>query len=157
MPANISINFNTSSSESLASLVDARFVSQDAMSLSKNFSAGALAGQVDLICEKRGAAAASPEDIDLSMVSDQNGDLSAFAMLKGLIVCNKGDTNALEVSGSYFGATAAIAIPAGGALVLLMPDGVDITADSNDIISIGSAIGTDYELRIVGVKVAQSE
>ncbi len=155
MPANIAINFNTSSSESTASLVDARFASQDIMALSKNFAAGNGDHQVDLIYEKRGSAAASPEDIDLSLVSDQSGNLAAFATLKGLIVCNKGAANALDVSGSYFGTTAAISIPAGGALVLLLPIGVDITPDSNDIISIGSALGTEYEMRLIGVKVVE--
>jgi hypothetical protein len=157
MPANIAINFNTSSSESTASLVDASFASQDSMALAKNFAGGNGDHQIDLIYEKRGSAAASPEAVDLSMVSDQNGNLAAFATLKGLIICNKGAANALDVSGSYFGTTAAIAIPAGGALVLLLPIGVDITADSNDIISIGSALGTEYEMRLIGVNVDEAE
>jgi hypothetical protein len=147
MPANIAINFNTSSSESTASLVDASFASQDSMALAKNFAGGNGDHQIDLIYEKRGSAAASPEAVDLSMVSDQNGNLAAFATLKGLIICNKGAATALD----------AIAIPAGGALVLLLPIGVDITADSNDIISIGSALGTEYEMRLIGVNVDEAE
>lgn len=156
MPANISINFNTSSADTLAaSLVDARFASQDSMSLAKNFPAGALAGQVDLIFERRGAAESTPEEIDLSLVADQNGDLSAFASVKALAICNKGEENPLEVSGSYFGSNAKITVPPGGALALLLPDGVEITPSSNDIISVGSVLGTEYEARIVGVKVPQ--
>jgi len=158
MPANISINFNTSSADTLAaSLVEARFTSQDSMSLAKNFPAGPLDGQVDLIFEERGTAPASPKGIDLSEVSDQNGELSAFAFVKDLAICNKGEENPLEVSGSYFGTTAAIIIPAGGALALLLPEGVEITPSSNDLITIGSAYGTEYEARIVGVKVPQEE
>ena len=155
MPANIAISFNTSSSESTTSLVDARFTSQDLISLQKNLPAGSGDNQCNLIFEKRGAAAAAPEDIDLSLVSDQNGELAAFAKVKALIVCNKGSENPLEVSGTYFGTTAAIVIPAGGALALVLPAGVSITADSNDGITIGSALGTEYEMRIVGVAVSE--
>lgn len=155
MPANIAITVSTSSAESTANLVDSKFTSQDTITLTKKFTDGEGAHQINLIYEKRGSAAASPEDIDLSLVSDQAGALSAFATIKGIIICNKGEVNPLDVSGSYFGTTAAIAIPAGGSLVLLLPIGVDITPDSNDIISIGSALGTDYEIRLIGVKVEE--
>lgn len=154
-PCNASINFNTSSSESKTALVEAQFTSQDSIALQKYLSAGAGANQCNLIVEKRAPAVATPEDIDLSLVSDQNGDLAAFAAVKALIVCNKGDENPLEVAGSYFGTTPAIVVPPGGVLALILAAGVAITADVNDIISIGSALGTDYEARIVGVKVEE--
>lgn len=155
MPANIAISFNTSSSESTTSLVEARFTSQDLISLQKNLPAGDGDGQCNLIFEKRGSAAATPEDIDLSMVADQNGGLAAFAKVKAMIVCNKSAENSLEVAGSYFGTTPAIVIPAGGALILVLPVGVDITPDSNDGITIGSALGADYEMRVVGTAVSE--
>jgi hypothetical protein len=59
----------------------------------------------------------------------------------------------LTVSGSYFGTTVAISIPAGGALLLFQPDGVDITDSSNDQVIVAST-ATDYEIRIIGTKVA---
>lgn len=154
-PCNASINFNTSSSERTTDLVDAQFSSQDSIALQKYLSDGAGANQCNLIVEKRGPASASPDEIDLSLVSDQNGDLAAFASIKALIVCNKGADNPLEVSGSYFGATAAIVVPPGGALALIHAAGVTVTTETNDIITVGSAIGTDYEVRIVGVKVEE--
>lgn len=157
MPANISVTFNTSSSQSLAGLIDAKFASQDAINLAAVLPAGTADNQCDLIVEKRAYAATSPDTIDLSLVADQSGNLAAFAKVKALIVCNKGATNPLSVAGSYFGTTAAIAVPPGGALCLLLPGGVDITADSNDMITIGSASGTDYELRIVGTAVPEEE
>ena len=154
-PCNASINFNTSSSERTTDLVDAQFTSQDSIALQKYLGVGAGANQCNLIVEKRGPASATPEDIDLSLVSDQNGDLAAFASVKALIVCNKGADNPLEVAGSYFGATPAIVVPPGGALALILATGVAVTTEVNDIISIGSALGTDYEVRIVGVKVEE--
>lgn len=155
MPLNANITFNTSSSESTTTLVEAQFTSQDSIALQKFLAAGAGANQCNLIVEKRGPAGATPEAIDLSLVSGQDGDLAAFANVKALIVCNKGAENPLEVSGSYFGTTPAIVVPPGGALVLILGVGVDITAEVNDGITIGSALGTDYELRIVGVKVEE--
>lgn len=157
MPANLSLIFNTSSAESSTSPVDARFSSQDSISLAMALASGAADNQCNLICEARSAAATVPDEIDLSLVSDQNGALAAFAKLKALIVCNKGTENPLAVGGTFFGSAAAIAIPPGGALALLLPHGIDITANSNDTITIGSAVGTDYELRLVGVAVAEEE
>jgi len=155
MPLNANITFNTSSSESTTTLVEAQFTSQDSIALQKFLAAGAGANQCNLIVEKRGPAGATPEAIDLSLVSGQDGDLAAFANVKALIVCNKGAENPLEVAGTYFGTTPAIVVPPGGALVLILGAGVDITAEVNDGITIGSALGTDYELRIVGVKVEE--
>lgn len=155
MPLNANITFNTSSSESTTTLVEAQFTSQDSIALQKFLAAGAGANQCNLIVEKRGPAGATPEAIDLSLVNGQNGDLAAFANVKALIVCNKGAENPLEVAGTYFGTTPAIVVPPGGALVLILGAGVDITAEVNDGITIGSALGTDYELRIVGVKVEE--
>jgi hypothetical protein len=146
MPANIAITFNTSTSESTTHLVDARFTSSDNIALQKSLSAT----QADLIFEQRGTAEATPTEIDLGLVSDQNGALAVFATVKALIICNKGEENPLSVYGSYFGDDAAITVPAGGALTLLLPEGVEITPASNDKVKIGSAQGTEYELRIVG-------
>jgi hypothetical protein len=153
-PCTANISVNTSSSESTSQLVEAQFASQDSITLQKHLAAGLGVNQCNLIYEKRGPAAASPDDIDLSLINDQNGQLAAFAVLKVLIVCNKGAENPLEVSGSYFGTNPAIIIPPGGAFALILAAGVDISA-VNDGISIGSALGTDYELRAVGVKVPE--
>lgn len=153
MPANIAITFNTSTSESTTHLIDARFTSSDNIALQKGLSAA----QADLIFEQRGVAAASPTSIDLGMVSDQNGALAAFDTIKALIICNKSPLAPLSVFGSYFGDDAAITIPAGGALTLLLPEGVPIIPSSNDIIELGSELDAEYELRIVGQAVQDNQ
>jgi len=153
MPANIAINFNTSSSEAITGLLEGKFASSDQVSLAKNFQNGDGDHQVNCIFERRATASAVPDEIDLSDLNDIAGAPSAFETVKGLIIANRGAENPISVSGSYLGTSAAIVIPPGGALVLLLPLGVDITPSSNDIITVGSAQGSDYECRIVGVKV----
>lgn len=152
MPANISINFNSSQAETISGLLEGKFASSDQVSLAKNFSAGDGDHQVDCIFERRAAAAVVPEEIDLSDFNDTSGAAAAFATVKGLIVANRGAENPLSVGGSYLGANAAVTLPPGGALVLLLPLGIDIESGVNDTLSIGSANGTDYECRIIGVK-----
>ncbi|NMA46466.1 MAG: hypothetical protein GX945_07885 [Lentisphaerae bacterium] len=156
-PLNANITFNTSTTQNTAHFVEAQFSSRDSIALQKFLADGSDANQCNLIVEKRGAAGITPESLDLSLVNSQSGEVAAFANVKALIVCNKGADNPLEVAGAYFGSAAAIVIPPGGALVLILGAGVDISAGVNDAISVGSALGTDYELRIVGVKVEEPE
>lgn len=143
MPSNVSLQFNTSGTVSIENGVRQ---SSDSMNLLKAFSDV----DADLIVEIPGTGVG--ETVDLSAVTNQAGNLEAFDSIKSLVIHNRGETNALTVSGSYFGTTVAISIPAGGALLLFQPDGVDITENTNDEIIIAST-DTDYEVRIIGTKV----
>ena len=143
MPSNVSLQFNTSGTVSIENGVRQ---SSDSMNLLKSFSDV----DADLIVEIPGTGVG--ETVDLSAVTNQAGNLEAFASVKALVIHNRGEINALTVSGSYFGTTVAISIPAGGALLLFQPDGVDITDSSNDQITVAST-DTDYEVRIIGTKV----
>jgi hypothetical protein len=143
MPSNVSLQFNTSGTVTIENGVRQ---SSDSLNLLKAFS------DVDanLIVEIPGTG--TGETVDLTAVTDQSGAAEGFASVKALVIHNRGETNSLTVSGSYFGTTVAISIPAGGALLLFQPDGVDITDSSNDQITVAST-GTDYEIRIIGKKV----
>ena len=143
MPSNVSLQFNTSGTVSIENGVRQ---SSDSMNLLKAFSDV----DADLIVEIPGTGVG--ETVDLSAVTNQAGNLEAFDSIKSLVIHNRGETNALTVSGSYFGTTVAISIPAGGALLLFQPDGVDITENTNDEIILAST-DTDYEVRIIGTKV----
>lgn len=143
MPSNVSLQFNTSGTVSIENGVRQ---SSDSMNLLKTFSDV----DADLIVEIPGTGVG--ETVDLSDVTNQAGNLEAFDSIKSLVIHNRGETNALTVSGSYFGTTVAISIPAGGALLLFQPDGVDITENTNDEIILAST-DTDYEVRIIGTKV----
>jgi len=143
MPSNVSLQFNTSGTLNIENGVRQ---SSDSMNLLKAFSDV----DADLIVEIPGTGVG--ETVDLSAVTNQAGNLEAFDSIKSLVIHNRGETNALTVSGSYFGTTVAISIPAGGALLLFQPDGVDITEDTNDEIILAST-DTDYEVRIIGTKV----
>lgn len=143
MPSNVSLQFNTSGTVSIENGVRQ---SSDSMNLLKAFSDV----DADLIVEIPGTGVG--ETVDLSDVTNQAGNLEAFDSIKSLVIHNRGETNALTVSGSYFGTTVAISIPAGGALLLFQPDGVDITENTNDEIILAST-DTDYEVRIIGTKV----
>jgi len=147
MPSNVSLQFNTSGTVPIENGVRQ---SSDSMNLLKTFSDV----DADLIVEIPGTGAG--ETVDLSAVTNQAGNLEAFDSIKSLIIHNRGETNALTVSGSYFGTTVAISIPAGGALLLFQPDGVEITANTNDEIILAST-DTDYEVRIIGTKVVVAE
>ena len=144
MPSNVSLQFNTSGTVTIENGVRQ---SSDSLSLLKAFS------DVDanLIVEIPGTGAG--ETVDLTAVTDQFGATEGFASVKAMVIHNRGETNALTVSGSYFGTTVAISIPAGGAMLLFQPDGVDITDSSNDQVIVAST-DTDYEIRIIGTKVA---
>lgn len=143
MPSNVSLQFNTSGTVTVENGVRQ---SSDSLNLLKAFS------DVDanLIVEIPGTG--TGETVDLTAVTDQSGATEGFDSVKALVIHNRGETNELTVSGSYFGATVAIIIPAGGAMLLFQPDGVDITDSSNDQITVAST-GTDYEIRIIGTKV----
>ena len=143
MPSNVSLQFNTSGTVTIENGVRQ---SSDSLNLLKAFS------DVDanLIVEIPGTGAG--ETIDLTAVTDQSGATEGFASVKAMVIHNRGETNALTVSGSYFGTTVAISIPAGGALLLFQPGGVDITEYTNDEIILAST-DTDYEVRIIGTKV----
>lgn len=143
MPSNVSLQFNTSGTVTIENGVRQ---SSDSLNLLKAFS------DVDanLIVEIPGTG--TGETVDLTAVTDQSGAAEGFASVKALVIHNRGETNSLTVSGSYFGTTVAIIIPAGGALLLFQPDGVDITDSSNDQVTVAST-GTDYEIRIIGTKV----
>ena len=144
MPSNVSLQFNTSGTLNIENGVRQ---SSDSLNLLKAFS------DVDanLIVEIPGTG--TGETVDLTAVTDQSGATGGFASVKAMVIHNRGETNALTVSGSYFGTTVAISIPAGGALLLFQPDGVDITDSSNDQVIVAST-ATDYEIRIIGTKVA---
>lgn len=144
MPSNVSLQFNTSGTVTIENGVRQ---SSDSLNLLKAFS------DVDanLIVEIPGTGAG--ETIDLTAVTDQSGATEGFASVKAMVIHNRGETNALTVSGSYFGTTVAISIPAGGAMLLFQPNGVDITDSSNDQVIVAST-DTDYEIRIIGTKVA---
>jgi hypothetical protein len=144
MPSNVSLQFNTSGTLNIENGVRQ---SSDSLNLLKAFS------DVDanLIVEIPGTG--TGETVDLTAVTDQSGATEGFASVKAMVIHNRGETNSLTVSGSYFGTTVAISIPAGGALLLFQPDGVDITDSSNDQVIVAST-ATDYEIRIIGTKVA---
>jgi hypothetical protein len=144
MPSNVSLQFNTSGTLNIENGVRQ---SSDSLNLFKAFS------DVDanLIVEIPGTG--TGETVDLTAVTDQSGATEGFASVKAMVIHNRGETNSLTVSGSYFGTTVAISIPAGGALLLFQPDGVDITDSSNDQVIVAST-ATDYEIRIIGTKVA---
>lgn len=152
--ARLLFEFQNSFTEQLSGLVSGQIAGQGAVSLGLTLAAGTGAGKYDLSYAEKDDASSSPMTIDLTAVEDEaSGALEGFAKVKGLFLLNKGE-NDLIASGSFFGVSAGIVLAGGGALMLSEPAGLDITDAANNEITLSSADGTTFELRILGEKIA---
>lgn len=127
-------------------------------SITSNYTVGSTAGQVDTVYTKGRsvASSSSPDVVILTSLTDPAGNAISFGHVVDLILENTDPTNTLTVGGGTSAVawlpSAGIAVPAGSALILHVPNGLAVTSGSADHFQVATSGGTNvaYNLTFAG-------
>jgi len=122
--------------------------------LSRQWPAGSGSGTVNTVYDVVGSATSSPTVIDLSALPSMTGGSARNVIrLMFLVIENTGSTNVLTVGGGTTPvfANARTIQPGGVETIAFAASGADgLNVSTNKLLSIESASGTTYRIRIAG-------